>query len=87
MGMGFVCCLISWFLITKYGRRPIYNIGLAVLTVIMFLIAFLDFAPDYDNRPGVIWAQSSLLVSGDHLKEPHPRLTFDIDADHLERCF
>lgn len=63
MGMGFVCTCLSWLLISKYGRRPIYNIGLAFLTLIMFIIAFLDLAPNYENRPAVIWAQSSLLVS------------------------
>lgn len=62
LALGFVTTCLSWVLIYKFGRRAIYNIGLAFLTIIMFIIAFLDFAPDYGNRPGIIWAQSTLLV-------------------------
>jgi hypothetical protein len=28
----------------------------------MFIIAILDCAPNYKNRPGVIWAQSTIMV-------------------------
>ena len=28
----------------------------------MFLIAILDCVPNYENRPGVIWAQSTIMV-------------------------
>ena len=62
LALGFVTTCLSWILISRYGRRRIYNIGLAFLTLIMFIIAFLDFAPDYKNRPGIVWAQSTLLV-------------------------
>lgn len=62
LAVGFVGTLLSWILIAKYGRRRIYNIGLAVLTTIMFIIGILDCVPNYENRPGVIWAQSTLMV-------------------------
>ncbi|KAF7872256.1 hypothetical protein EAF04_003180 [Stromatinia cepivora] len=62
LAVGFVGTLLSWILISKYGRRRIYNTGLAVLTTIMFIIGILDCVPDYVNRPGVIWAQSSLMI-------------------------
>lgn len=62
LALGFVGTCLSWILISKFGRRRIYNIGLAVLTVIMFIIGILDCAPDYENRPGIIWAQSALMV-------------------------
>jgi SP family general alpha glucoside:H+ symporter-like MFS transporter len=62
LGLGWVCTCVSWILISKYGRRRIYNIGLAFLTLIMFLIGILDCAPNYVNRPGIIWAQSTLMV-------------------------
>jgi SP family general alpha glucoside:H+ symporter-like MFS transporter len=65
LAVGWVATVLSWVLISKYGRRRIYNIGLAIMTIVMFLIAFLDFAPDYENRPGIIWAQSTLLVGYD----------------------
>jgi MFS family permease len=62
LAVGFVGTLLSWVLITKVGRRRIYNYGLATLTVMIFLIGILDCAPNYTNRPGVIWAQSTLMI-------------------------
>lgn len=62
LAVGFVGTLLSWILISKYGRRRIYNIGLAVLTIIMFIIGILDCVPNYEKRPGVIWAQSTLMI-------------------------
>jgi len=62
LAVGFVGTVLSFFVISKFGRRRIYNIGLGTLSIMMFLIAILDCAPDYKNRPGVIWAQSTLMV-------------------------
>ncbi len=62
LAVGFVCTIASWYLITIVGRRRIYNCGLATLSVLMFLIALLDCAPNYSSRPGVIWAQSTIMV-------------------------
>jgi hypothetical protein len=63
LAIGFITTCCSWVLINRYGRRPIYNCGLAVLTLIMFLIGILDCSPNYLNRPGIIWAECILLVS------------------------
>jgi SP family general alpha glucoside:H+ symporter-like MFS transporter len=62
LAIGFVGTVSSWFLLNKVGRRRIYNCGLATLTVMMFLIALLDCAPHYSERPAVIWAQSSFML-------------------------
>mgnify|MGYP003662895801 CR=1 FL=1 len=62
LAVGFCGTVASWFLINKVGRRRIYCCGLATLAVMMFLIAILDCAPNYENRPGVIWAQSTIMV-------------------------
>jgi len=62
LAVGFVGTVASFWVLTKFGRRRIYNVGLAILCVMMFLIAILDCAPNYENRPGVIWAQSTLMV-------------------------
>ena len=63
LAVGFVGTVLSFVVISKYGRRRIYNIGLATLSLMMFLIAILDCVPNYENRPAVIWAQSTLMVS------------------------
>jgi hypothetical protein len=49
-------------LLLKFGRRRIYNIGLATLAVLQVIIGILDCSPNYVDRPGIIWAQSTLMV-------------------------
>jgi sugar porter (SP) family MFS transporter len=56
MAVGWVSVLFSWYLMQKFGRRPLYIIGLAILTVIMFLVGILDVVP----TKGAVWAQSAL---------------------------
>ncbi|KAH8648299.1 general substrate transporter [Tricladium varicosporioides] len=62
LAVGFVGCCMSWVAISHFGRRRIYNLGLAFLTLIMFIIGILDCAPNYENRPGIIWGQCVLLI-------------------------
>lgn len=62
LGVGFLGTCLSWILIVHFGRRRIYNIGLAFLAVLQILIGILDCAPNWANRPNVIWTESSLLV-------------------------
>lgn len=60
LAVGFVGTIISWFEIVRFGRRRIYNTGLAVLMVLMFVIGVLDSIP---GRPsGVQWAESALML-------------------------
>jgi MFS family permease len=56
MAVGWVSVLFSWYLMQKFGRRPLYIIGLAILTIIMFLVGILDVVP----TKGAVWAQSAL---------------------------
>ncbi|SMR44099.1 unnamed protein product [Zymoseptoria tritici ST99CH_3D1] len=62
LGLGFLGTLLSWVLIIRYGRRVIYNVGLASLVVLMFLIGILDCVPSYSANHPLIWAQSSLML-------------------------
>jgi len=62
LAVGFVGTCIAWCLLSLWGRRRIYNIGLALMTVVMFAIGFLDLAPDYLNKKGDIWAECILMV-------------------------
>jgi len=62
LAVGFLGTCLSWILLSKFGRRRIYNVGLATLSLMMFLIAILDCVPNYENRPSVIWAQSTIMV-------------------------
>ncbi|KAK8086635.1 sugar porter family MFS transporter [Apiospora phragmitis] len=58
--VGFVATIISWYLLTVFGRRIIYLHGLSALVVLQLLIGILDCIP---GRPaGVAWAESSLML-------------------------
>lgn len=62
LAVGFVGNCMAWWCLSLWGRRRIYNIGLLLMTVTMFALGFLDLAPDYTNKKGVIWAECILLV-------------------------
>jgi MFS transporter, SP family, general alpha glucoside:H+ symporter len=62
LGLGFIGTILSWVLITRIGRRRIYNTGLALLATLQLIIGILDCAPNYENRPAIIWAQSVLML-------------------------
>ena len=62
LALGFIGTCLSWILLINLGRRTIYNTGLAMLAVLQFIIGFIDIAPNYDNRPGLTWAQSVLML-------------------------
>jgi len=60
LAVGFVGTIVSWFLLVRFGRRTIYNTGLASLVILMFIIGILDCIP---GRPsGVTWAESTLML-------------------------
>ncbi|KAF2017508.1 sugar transporter [Aaosphaeria arxii CBS 175.79] len=58
MAVGWVSVILSWYLMQKFGRRPLYNLGLLILTIDMFLIGILDVVP----AKGALWGQSALLL-------------------------
>ena len=62
LALGFVGTCFSWVLLIRFGRRAIYNTGLAILAVLLLIIGILDCVPGYENKPSVIWAQSSLML-------------------------
>ncbi|OCK82274.1 general substrate transporter [Lepidopterella palustris CBS 459.81] len=62
LAVGFLGTCLSWVLLQHFGRRTIYNVGLAVLAILQLVIGILDCIPNYKNHTGVIWAQSSLML-------------------------
>jgi hypothetical protein len=62
LAVGFVGTLLSWVLLIWFGRRAIYNFGLACLVVLLLIIAILDCAPHYLSRPALSWTQAALLL-------------------------
>jgi len=62
LALGFVGTCLSWALLIRFGRRTVYNTGLALLVVLLLIIAILDCVPGYADKDSVIWAQSSVMV-------------------------
>ncbi|KAH8883293.1 general substrate transporter [Thozetella sp. PMI_491] len=56
--LGFVGTVISWPLMSYFGRRTIYNTGMIVLTIFLFIIGFLALPTDNN---AAIWALATLL--------------------------
>lgn len=62
LAVGFVGTVFSWILLVKFGRRIIYNTGLAIMAILMILVGIVDCLPNYVNRPGLAWTQAALLL-------------------------
>lgn len=59
--IGFVATCLSFVALSYAGRRRIYNTGLSIMTLLLFIIAILDCIPNYEEKKGLSWAQASLL--------------------------
>lgn len=58
--IGFVGTCLSWWMLSYVGRRSAYLWGCALLMVLCFVIATLDFAPASSH--GSRWAQCALMI-------------------------
>jgi sugar porter (SP) family MFS transporter len=63
LGVGVTACgvagnICSWFLIPRFGRRPIFNSGMVACTTLLLLIGIMDVIPTGAAQ----WAQSSITV-------------------------
>jgi SP family general alpha glucoside:H+ symporter-like MFS transporter len=60
--VGLVCCLSSAFLLRFYGRRSVFTLGIAMLSILQFIVGFLDLAPNYTENHGFAWGQFGVLI-------------------------
>ncbi|KAF5581628.1 maltose permease [Fusarium pseudocircinatum] len=63
LGVGVTACgvagnICSWFIVNRFGRRPIFVTGMFACTTILLLIGILDVVPTGAAK----WAMSSLTV-------------------------
>ncbi|KAH7121296.1 maltose permease [Dendryphion nanum] len=63
LGVGVTACgvlgnILSWFTVNRFGRRPIFLIGMATLTLLLFLIGIMDIVPS----SGAKWVQAAATV-------------------------
>lgn len=58
--LGFVGCILSWFLMERVGRRTLYVYGLAGMFVILMTIGLIAIPPE---RPAISWATGGLIFA------------------------
>lgn len=63
LGLGVTACglagnILSWFTVNRFGRRPLFIIGIATLTVILLLMGILDVIP----TKGARWVQAAITL-------------------------
>ncbi|KAI1846588.1 hypothetical protein JX266_007161 [Neoarthrinium moseri] len=58
--VGFIGCIIAWWVMTYLGRRTLYVGGLAGMFVILLIIGFLGLAPE--SNKGASWSVGALII-------------------------
>lgn len=58
--VAFCGTILSWFLMTRFGRRKIYVSGMAGQTLLLFLIGILSIVPT--SSSGTVWGQAALTI-------------------------
>jgi MFS transporter, SP family, general alpha glucoside:H+ symporter len=58
-GLGILGTLLSWILMSYFGRRTLYIAGLATLNTLLFIIGFIALAP---RNSAASWATGSMLL-------------------------
>jgi MFS transporter, SP family, general alpha glucoside:H+ symporter len=59
--IAFCGTVISWFLMSRFGRRNLYLAGMGNMTILLFIIGILTI-PSHSSHPGLGWAQSVLCI-------------------------
>ncbi|PGH07596.1 hypothetical protein AJ80_07985 [Polytolypa hystricis UAMH7299] len=58
-GLGVLGTLVSWILMSYFGRRTLYTVGLGFLSTVLFIIGFISIAPESLRMS---WATGSMLL-------------------------
>lgn len=58
-GVAFCGTIISWFIMSKFGRRPIFLTGFTILVCCLYLVAILACIP---QTKGIKYVQATLCI-------------------------
>ena len=58
-GVAIACCILSWFWMRRVGRRTLYLIGLAFITLILLAAGIVGALPVTD---GTSWTLGSMII-------------------------
>lgn len=59
-GLSLSGCIISWWVMTYFGRRTMFVTGLAGMTIILLIMGFLGLAPQ--SNSGASWAVGVMIM-------------------------
>jgi SP family general alpha glucoside:H+ symporter-like MFS transporter len=84
--LGLVGCVIAWFIMTRFGRRPIYLTGLTAIFLILMIVGFIGLAPESNKSASMAGGVMIILmifcfqVSFLHHLDPNLSHTYNILA-------
>jgi len=61
-GIAFCGTVISWFIMNRIGRRPIFLTGFLCMVSCLFIIGILACVPGVDNSKSIKYVQASLCL-------------------------
>lgn len=62
VAVGLLGTCLSWTLYPHFGRRTIFNYGLALSFILQLILDILDCVPGKTAHTGVIWAQAAMVI-------------------------
>jgi SP family general alpha glucoside:H+ symporter-like MFS transporter len=51
--LGLVGCFIAWWIMTRFGRRSIYLVGLSAICLILLIVGFIGLVPSTNKSAGL----------------------------------
>ncbi|EOA84003.1 hypothetical protein ACJQWK_00737 [Exserohilum turcicum] len=51
--LGLVGCFIAWWIMTRFGRRPMYLVGLTSIFLILMIVGFIGLTPPSNKSAGL----------------------------------
>jgi SP family general alpha glucoside:H+ symporter-like MFS transporter len=51
--LGLVGCFIAWWIMTRFGRRSIYLVGLSAICLILFIVGCIGLVPGTNKSAGL----------------------------------
>jgi hypothetical protein len=60
--LGLVGCFIAWWIMTRFGRRPIYLVGLSAIFIILMIVGFIGLAPSTNKSASLAGGVMIILM-------------------------
>jgi SP family general alpha glucoside:H+ symporter-like MFS transporter len=82
--LGLVGCFIAWWIMTRFGRRPIYLVGLSAIFVILMIVGFIGLAPPTNKSASLAGGVLIILmIFCFQVSSPIHRVMMQIEANSI----